>query len=1501
MKKLFFLLATTVLLFTACKEYDDSELMGRVDNLEERVSKLETLCSQMNTNISSLQTLVSALQKNDYITSITPVTEGDATIGYTITFTKSTPITIYHGKDGKDGADGKDGVDGKDGTDGKDGYTPVIGVRQDTDGIYYWTLDGGWLLDEVGNKIKAVGTDGKDGIDGKDGVDGTDGKDGQNGQNGADGTNGTDGKDGVDGKDGQDGITPQLKIEDDYWYVSYDNGATWVQLGKATDEDGKDGANGTDDNAFFQDVDVSNQDYVIFTLIDGSTLQLPTWYSFEQLKTLCNEMNKNISSLQSLLAAIESRDCVTSCTPYMENGLQLGYTISFAKGNSIIIYHGKDGADGKDGVDGKDGTDGKDGYTPVIGVRQDTDGIYYWTLDGGWLLDEVGNKIKAVGTDGKDGIDGKDGVDGTDGKDGQNGQNGADGTNGTDGKDGVDGKDGQDGITPQLKIEDDYWYVSYDNGATWVQLGKATGEDGKDGANGTDGTDGANGKDGDSFFQSVTQDENNVYFTLADGTVITLPKGLALGIAFDEADLVVMSPNSTRSIGYTVTSATEPVVVEVTSSADIKAKVVADNENGLTGKIEIMTGTTIDEYSKVIVFVSNGDKVIMRSITFEEAGIKIEDNATKEATAEGGEVTLEFLSNVECEVVIPEDAQSWISVVPVTTRAMEKQSITLKVEPNDGAARSAEVIVKSIDGNMSVSYTISQAPTKEFQLQREREALIAIYNALDGDNWINNENWCSDKPVGEWYGVEVEGDYVSLLFFPVANNFNGCIPEDIKDLDHLYKIYFHDNGVEGNVPEELFYPKNLQSVTIISDNASVTLPSRELPNLTALTLMCDKVFLPDSFDKFPNLQSLEIRGSIGEIPTSIGECKSLEYLSITNSDITLIPSTISQLTQLKQVDLSWNKLTGSFPAALLALNNLELFRIHDNLLSGPIPKEVSAMMDNLEVLGNCPPMSFDLSNNNFTGQIPSEIYKHPNWKYVWHQFYYENSFDFFNVEIPCPDIVGSDIYGNFVDLEKLQQEKPYTILYQYPIDWGTSEMLFPNLKSVKSIYDKFSDKLNFIFWGEEHSTDKEIESFIDDIGAKDWIVCRTSCWDPLKQKPTDEKTITVNMSSCYPTNIYPVLCVVNNDGYIISTSLKDFRTVEQMNAFFDSLLGGSEEGYVSTDYSSDGELRTLQNATKGKGIDVVLMGDAYSDRQIADGTYEADMANLYNSLFTEEPYRSFKDFFNVYYVNAVSENEGYGTYNETAFSGYLGEGILAGGDDAAAFRYARKAISSERVDEALIVVAMNTEEYAGTCYMYNPENNKGYGNGVSVSYFPKGNNAEAFAQLLHHEACGHGFAKLADEYAYEDMGTAPSDYVSQIQEQQANWGWWKNVDFTNDPTAVRWSRFLSDERYQNEGLGMYEGSLTYWNGVWRPTENSIMRYNTGGFNAPSREAIYCRIHKLAYGDSWEYDYEEFVEWDAKNRKAEADAAHAPYRKDIDRNFVPLHPPVVKNMSWRDAK
>jgi len=307
------------------------------------------------------------------------------------------------------------------------------------------------------------------------------------------------------------------------------------------------------------------------------------------------------------------------------------------------------------------------------------------------LLDEKGNKIKAVG------------VDGADGKDGQNGQDGSNGSNGTNGQ---DGKDGADGITPQLKIEDDYWYISYDNGATWTQLGKATGEDGKDGANGTGGA-------GDNIvFKSVTQDDNNVYFTLADGTVITVHKNVAFDIVFDTANIQDVKVHSEVKVNYEVSSSAEHVDIEVLPTNDLRAVLVPEDESNKCGYILIRTGSTFDAASRVVVIVSDGNKAIMKSLVLnikpeeESAQLYVYNGATKTVSAKGGDVTVSFITNVDCKAVIPTEYQSWISVAE--TRALECKHIAISVAENTGDRRSGEVKVQTLDGKLSITYTISQ-------------------------------------------------------------------------------------------------------------------------------------------------------------------------------------------------------------------------------------------------------------------------------------------------------------------------------------------------------------------------------------------------------------------------------------------------------------------------------------------------------------------------------------------------------------------------------------------------------------------------------------------------------------------------------------------------------------------------------------------------------------------------------------------------------------------------
>mgnify|MGYP004531785435 FL=1 len=207
-------------------DYDNSELRGDIENLKNRIKTLEEWQKSVNTDIQSLQSLVEALEDKDYVTAVTPLDDGT---GYVISFLKSGNVTIKHGEKGENGT------------------TPVISVKQDTDGKCYWTLNGEWLLDN-GNKIPVTGEKGDK------------------------------------GDKGEDAITPQVRINTDTneWEISTDNGTTWVSTGvKATGEKGDTGAQGDKGDSMFSNIDNSNEAYVELTLADGVTkIKLPRYAAF---------------------------------------------------------------------------------------------------------------------------------------------------------------------------------------------------------------------------------------------------------------------------------------------------------------------------------------------------------------------------------------------------------------------------------------------------------------------------------------------------------------------------------------------------------------------------------------------------------------------------------------------------------------------------------------------------------------------------------------------------------------------------------------------------------------------------------------------------------------------------------------------------------------------------------------------------------------------------------------------------------------------------------------------------------------------------------------------------------------------------------------------------------------------------------------------------------------------------------------------------------------------
>ena len=559
------------------------------------------------------------------------------------------------------------------------------------------------------------------------------------------------------------------------------------------------------------------------------------------LESLCAQMNDDIAAMEAIVSAQQAGDYITEVLPITEDGAVTGYEIHFAKQEPIVIRNGKDGAPGADG------TDGADGYTPQIGVRMDDDGVCYWTLDGEWLLDDSGNRLRVYGSD---------------------------------------GADGKDGVTPQLKIEDGYWFISYD-GTTWEQLGQATGNPGKDGQDGVSGASSI----------SIEEREDAVVFTLADGTVITIPKQSPLSIEFAEEDLVVMTANSSKDIRYTITGTSESVEIEVITSADIQAKAVPDATSPLTGVISIHTGPAIDEYTKAVILVADGTRVVMRTLAFEEAGLQVVDNTKKSVGAEGGEVTLEYLSNLDIEVIIPEAAGSWISEAP-QTRALTPGTVTLLVSRNDGAMRTATVTLRSAYGDLTIDYTIEQEAAPESDPDiitfNDPNFLNAILSKnpgvdTDGDGRIS----IAEAEARTWLNVGKSSisDMSEIKYFTNLTNLD-CYGNELTQLDVSHNAQLTKLDCSSNQLTQLDVSHNAQLTLLGCLNNQLS--QLDVSNNAQLTTLCCNSNQLTQLDVSNNAQLTRLECHFNQLIT----------LDVTNN--TLLEILYCYSNQLTQLDVSHN-------------------------------------------------------------------------------------------------------------------------------------------------------------------------------------------------------------------------------------------------------------------------------------------------------------------------------------------------------------------------------------------------------------------------------------------------------------------------------------------------------------------------------------------------------------------------------------------------------------------
>ena len=672
----------------------------------------------------------------------------------------------------------------------------------------------------------------------------------------------------------------------------------------------------------------------------------------------------------------------------------------------------------------------------------------------------------------------------------------------------------------------------------------------------------------------------------------------------------------------------------------------------------------------------------------------------------------------------------------------------------------------------------------------DRTVLMDFYNATNGDNWKNNTNWGSFKPLSEWYGVnrwyDRKKNYVQTLELS-SNNLSGEIPTSISGLSHL------------------------------SD----------------LSLSCNNL--------------------TGEIPSSLGDIKGLRSIGLVENKLTgTIPQSICELPGLYNLDLQNNKLNGSFPEYLTLVMDKGLDLSH-----------------------------FNLRWNDFTGKVPDKIMNHPRFRELWTSFLAQNTeLDLSDLVISAPDFELIDIDGNTFKSEELYKSNKFTLLYNWE-SWCTYSKAF-NEKLIPA-YNQFHEK-GFEVLGLSCLCDLALPC-VDEDAYRAYLNEKSIPWHNVSQ--------TFEITSQGYKNYIPILfycaspstILVDQDGKIISQNLTNGgesydEIIPRLEEFFGEKVNYGY--YTSKDYSHDGDVVLLQTATEGNGIDIVLIGEAFTDKDMGvGGVYEQKMQEAMEQLFKYEPYTSLRNRFNVYMVKAVSPNEEFAEDARHAIEE----------NDETAFKYARKAVG-DNPERLLVGIIYNTETSTNRsyCHMY-------FGDGSCVAYLMDG-----IGNVLNHELGGHGIAQLVDEYV-EDGNESLELPEAQKADLDERWslGAAVNVDYHSDASEVKWAHFLNDPRYSDE-VGVYEGAFLYGKGAFRPTWDSMMRYNNTGFNAPSRESIYKHVMTYSEDNSWTYDYETFVTFDVSGHEAfvTANANSKSRGWEGQQNRFTSRPPVILKGTWRDA-
>lgn len=379
----------------------------------------------------------------------------------------------------------------------------------------------------------------------------------------------------------------------------------------------------------------------------------------------------------------------------------------------------------------------------------------------------------------------------------------------------------------------------------------------------------------------------------------------------------------------------------------------------------------------------------------------------------------------------------------------------------------------------------------------------------------------------------------------------------------------------------------------------------------------------------------------------------------------------------------------------------------------------------------------------------------------------------------------------------------------------------------------------------------------------DWVTV-----EPASGVGKTEVTVAVDAMAAAEAGTFEI--EIRNGAQYISTETNKGRAGEVV-FLLDNKDYRTSMKVEQYDYEyADGDVITNQSATEGGGVNVVFMGDCFDARDIARGSYKAGIDEAICYFFDIEPYKTYRNYFNIYTVVGMSPDSGMGTVNtvkEACFgSQYSLDGIAP--DTKTTYEYACKTptVDASLLGRTLVVMVENTQDYGGITYMW--------GDGSAIAVCPMSRDAYPYDYrgIVQHEAGGHGFGKLGDEYIYHNafiQSCTCLDGCGHDDELRTNKsrGWFRNLSLDGNMHTVEWAHLIMHPKYSNI-VDMYEGGYFHTRGVYRSEATSCMNNNIPYYSAISRQEIVERIMRYAGKD---FSIDDFYAKDVRDASSNKSA------------------------------